>query len=57
MVSRERIEGVRILAMLREIVSADSGDRARAADAAPDLIQEYSDSETLTLTFAVALQL
>lgn len=54
MVSREREEGVRILAILREIVSAESAERARGADAATDLIQEYSDAETLTLTFAMA---
>ncbi|MCT2587922.1 hypothetical protein [Actinophytocola gossypii] len=44
---------MRILGILRDIVSADSAARAQGADAATDLIQEYSDAETLILTFVV----
>lgn len=47
-------EGVRILPILRGILSEAPGDRARGADAATDLIREYSDAETLSITFTLA---
>lgn len=49
-----RNEGVRILPILRDIVSDDPEDRALGADAATDLIHEYSDAETHSLTFTLA---
>lgn len=54
MVRLEREDGVRILSVLRDIVGDEVSNRARGADASTDLIQEYSDAETLTLTFALA---
>lgn len=47
-------EGVRILPMLRDILSEHPEKRSLGADAATDLIQEYSDAETLSLTFILA---
>lgn len=47
-------EGVRILPILRDILSEHPENRSLGADAATDLIQEYSDAETLCLTFTLA---
>lgn len=54
MVTEESQKSRPILAILRDIVSSDAGVRARGADKATDLIDEYDDAETLTLTFAMA---
>lgn len=53
-VSGRREARAHILAILRGIVSADAVQRASGADAATDLIDEYTDAEALTLTFALA---
>lgn len=45
---------MRILSILRDIVSHDPTTRARGADDSTDLIRDLSDPETLTLTFTLA---
>jgi hypothetical protein len=54
MVTNASRDGVRILPILRDVVSGDPSDRARGADAATDLIWEYSDEEVVSLAFTLA---